>query len=833
MKKNLLLFLVIVGLSANAAFATTYYVSTSGDDANSGISKTTPWKTLNKVSTTNFSPGDSILFRSGEIFVGNLVISSSGTSGNPIIYGKYDTGARPYLAAQGAVKNTIYSYNKEYFELIDLKVTNYKQGNNVNDPINGELLRAVYIDNYRGGTLDHIYLTRMEITGVNSGLVPFDGGKEHGTRYFGGVHFEVRDDTATGTPVPSKFNDVVISGCDFHDLGRTALGSTSYWTTRSATSTFGQPLYVGGPTDTWYPSTGVVIRSNHFTNIDGNGLIWRNAAGTLIELNIFDTCGAVLSGNAAFCSSTDDTVFQYNEAKNTVYNLDGVTDENGNSTPDTDARGIDVDMKCKNTIVQYNYLHDNGKGGFVATGGYGESTNPNATMFTLGTIVRYNILEDNEQMGIVISGNCYDMTVHNNVIFSNSTIPNVQLVDIHDWPQGAQRGAPHDINFYSNIFWAKGTGASFNHESTTSAITYSHNLYHWTTTPPTNLPVVGYSSNTNIAEDGFSVIGNPLLKAAGGNSEGGYTLEAGSPAFNVGRRGLTQPTLGDYYKHTINNIRNIGVDQTPGISTSEYKIDINHTDNGSISAGWIGLIGTEGSQAAINGVRFTVFKSDGTRDRGTAGNVTRDFAYADGAAAYVGFRMEYLPAGTYDVSTYQYDPNFPGSVNIEYQEKGLPATMVVKASGKSLTNSSSTTFQITVEDGKDYEILVREASSEDRSRFNGISITPVATEGLTARKTAKADIESETVPVDDALMIFPNPVSSKFTISKNIKQDDNLKIMITDIHGRIIYSKDYSVLAGNWQLELNKDELKLARGVYYVTVQSATGKSETAGILVM
>jgi hypothetical protein len=93
MKKPLtLLFLILIfGFAANA---TTYYVSNSGSDYNSGTSTSAPWKTLAKVSSfTGFRAGDAILFNRGEVFYGTLKINNSGSSGNPITFGAYGSGA--------------------------------------------------------------------------------------------------------------------------------------------------------------------------------------------------------------------------------------------------------------------------------------------------------------------------------------------------------------------------------------------------------------------------------------------------------------------------------------------------------------------------------------------------------------------------------------------------------------------------------------------------------------------------------------------------------------------------------------------------------------------
>jgi len=76
----------------------TYYVdATGGDDANSGTSPESAWKTIFKVSNYHFNPGDSILFKRGEVWRERLVITNSGAPNNPISYGAYGNGAKPML----------------------------------------------------------------------------------------------------------------------------------------------------------------------------------------------------------------------------------------------------------------------------------------------------------------------------------------------------------------------------------------------------------------------------------------------------------------------------------------------------------------------------------------------------------------------------------------------------------------------------------------------------------------------------------------------------------------------------------------------------------------
>jgi hypothetical protein len=95
--------LAMIGL-AGVARATTYYVSSSqGNDANSGTSAATPWKTIAQVNGQTFLPGDSVLLRRGDVWNESLVPPSSGSSGNPITFDAYGTGAAPNLTGYYAV----------------------------------------------------------------------------------------------------------------------------------------------------------------------------------------------------------------------------------------------------------------------------------------------------------------------------------------------------------------------------------------------------------------------------------------------------------------------------------------------------------------------------------------------------------------------------------------------------------------------------------------------------------------------------------------------------------------------------------------------------------
>src|SRR6185312_3861507 len=79
--------------------ATQYFVAANGSASNNGTSTSTPWN-LAKVNSfaSSLVPGDQVLFNRGDVFYGSLTISKSGSSGNPITYGAYGTGANPIIS---------------------------------------------------------------------------------------------------------------------------------------------------------------------------------------------------------------------------------------------------------------------------------------------------------------------------------------------------------------------------------------------------------------------------------------------------------------------------------------------------------------------------------------------------------------------------------------------------------------------------------------------------------------------------------------------------------------------------------------------------------------
>lgn len=70
---------------------TKYFVSADGDDDNDGLSESTPWKSLKKVSDALLESGDGVFFKRGDLFRG-CVYAKEGVS-----YGAYGSGEKPRI----------------------------------------------------------------------------------------------------------------------------------------------------------------------------------------------------------------------------------------------------------------------------------------------------------------------------------------------------------------------------------------------------------------------------------------------------------------------------------------------------------------------------------------------------------------------------------------------------------------------------------------------------------------------------------------------------------------------------------------------------------------
>lgn len=79
----------------------TFYVDAkNGDDNNNGKTPAKAWKSLQKINGYQFMAGDSLLFKAGDRWAGQLTPKGSGDAANPIVVSVYNGTKKPCLMAK-------------------------------------------------------------------------------------------------------------------------------------------------------------------------------------------------------------------------------------------------------------------------------------------------------------------------------------------------------------------------------------------------------------------------------------------------------------------------------------------------------------------------------------------------------------------------------------------------------------------------------------------------------------------------------------------------------------------------------------------------------------
>jgi hypothetical protein len=69
--------------------------------------------------------------------------------------------------------------------------------------------------------------------------------------------------------------------------------------------------------------------------------------------------------------------------------------------------------------------------------------------------------------------------------------------------------------------------------------------------------------------------------------------------------------------------------------------------------------------------------------------------------------------------------------------------------------------------------------------------------------------------------LFPNPNDGNFTLAYNFKEaESNVKLLVTDISGRLIYDKPLDELNNITVIKLNE----VQTGIYFVQLINGSGK---------
>ncbi|ALW86066.1 hypothetical protein AUC43_13780 [Hymenobacter sedentarius] len=321
--------------------AETYYISPTGNDGQTGTSIGTAWRTIDKVNTTAFQPGDRILFEGGQTFQGGIWLhnGSQGTPTKPLVVSSYGSG-RATISSGNSFG--FYAPNTAGIELSKLVFVGAGRLSSTNSGV----IFTIDADN---APLAHLRLESLDVSGYrNSGII------------FG-------SDKAT-----SGYSDVRITDCQLHANGEAGLSSY-------------QPFPLAGQVHrNWYVGNCQAYdnpgRADVTNTHTGNGIVLAGIDGVLIEHCVAHDNGRLNANPSGgpvgiWGWACNNLVIQLSESYN---NKSGTALDGG---------GFDLDGGCTNSVMQYNYSHDNQGAGYLLAQFGGAAPMHDLT-------IRYNISEN-------------------------------------------------------------------------------------------------------------------------------------------------------------------------------------------------------------------------------------------------------------------------------------------------------------------------------------------------------------------------------------------------------------------------------------------------------
>lgn len=312
------------------ARAETFYVSPSGDDAHPGTSPGTAWKTTDRINQTAFAAGDVILFEGGQVFRGPVKFNrhDQGTAEAPIKVGSYRLDEAGFATIQASRGRGIDIYNTSGLHIANLRVVG-----------SGSMLNrasGIIVHTSRPEGASHIRIDHVEVSGFGKHGISLGAWK-----------------TQNG------YSDVRITHCSTHDNRRTGILSWGPWGTGIYAH---RDIYIG--------------YCEAFNTKWGSGITLSSVQGGVVERSIAHNNGEKFSGAAGIWAwDSDNILFQFNESYQ-------------NRTVGVDGDGFDFDGGVTNSVMQYNYSHDNDAAGFLLAQYSGAPQAMN------NIIIRYNISEN-------------------------------------------------------------------------------------------------------------------------------------------------------------------------------------------------------------------------------------------------------------------------------------------------------------------------------------------------------------------------------------------------------------------------------------------------------
>lgn len=405
----------------------TYYVSsTQGNDNNAGTSPAEAWASLQKISNNKFIKGDSILFKSGDEFIGQLAVPSSGSATDPIVFSKYGEGSKPIINGSGGPDGdfefAVFIENQEGIVLDNLEIQNDRKTprtDNKDTRCYGVLIRVNQPESKEYFRLQN--LTIKNIYPIHLDDIDFQNTEVAGIHVLTTINYPDKE---------KHIKDIVIENCE---ISRSAKFGVWMVHGLAVNDTVGN--------DSINRNMNIVVRNNHVFENGGSGVTISKAYNCLIEHNLIEYSGAssfdsrmLGRGSSIWFFNSINGVSQYN----TLTHVRG----------EIDSYSQHIDFSNKNIFMQYNYCEDN-EGGFVQVLGDNHKS-----------VYRYNISVNDGWRTTSHKGRTIGLTDYANQkrIRSDSTYiyGNTVIVNKDISTQIFLDGFSTFI--YNNIFYADGNG---------------------------------------------------------------------------------------------------------------------------------------------------------------------------------------------------------------------------------------------------------------------------------------------------------------------------------------------------------------------------------------
>lgn len=478
----------------------TYFVSPQGDDNASGLSMSAAWKSIEKVNSVVFQPGDKLLFQSGEEWKGQLKPKGSGTKEAPILLSKYGGEARPIINMGEAEGACIRLENQSWWTVDGIEVTSGAQpklsigrqgivaivrGENIG--VEGITVRNCYVHDIWGQLGGDTEYCGYNSCGILVQVQGFRGGGYNTNRTNTTLNNVLIEDNRI-----ERFDKcgIIVRGC----------------------------------------KNNLLVRRNYMENLGGDGIFVGGCYRGIIEYNIARrTCLRsgyldLVGGEkwwphtaAIWIQDAEETIMQFNQVYDT-----------GRQPGNGDGFAYDFDFYCKRCIAQYNYSKNNH--GFLLL-----------MNRIFENVARYNISE-NDQTHLV-QMQC--ATDERNILYNNIFYIDHGTVDLDFFCGNDGEKDPSTLGaaYYNNIFYATGQSHFRTAYSRGEVLTRTFDEKYRPATGGWNK--LFYNNcyfgpwKNGVPDDPKKLEADPQFVAPGTGGEGlcslgGYRLKPTSPCINAG-----------------------------------------------------------------------------------------------------------------------------------------------------------------------------------------------------------------------------------------------------------------------------------------------------------